>query len=151
MTEVRFYHLQRKTVEQVLPQLLEKVLALGMRIVVVAGSNEQVERFNQLLWTWNPASFLPHGSPRDGFASDQPIWLTTTTENPNKAQVLVLTDGFTASDKALSDFLMVCDLFNGNDPQALAAARNRWRACKSVGHQLAYWQQTEAGSWVRKA
>ena len=29
MTEIRFYHLTRKTLEQVLPELLEKTLARG--------------------------------------------------------------------------------------------------------------------------
>ena len=38
MTEVRFYHLQRKTLEQALPQLLEKTLERGWRAVVMAGS-----------------------------------------------------------------------------------------------------------------
>ena len=43
MTEVRFYHLQRKTLEDALPQILEKTLERGWRAVVMAGSEERVE------------------------------------------------------------------------------------------------------------
>jgi len=155
MTEVRFYHLQRKSLEQALPPLLEKVLERGMRAVVLAGSEERIEAFNQLLWTWDPASFLPHGSRRDGSAAAQPVWLTTVAENPNGAQVLVQTDG-AGGDSAgldgsgLEGIALVCDLFDGNDPEAVAAARQRWRSCKAAGHQLTYWQQSATGGWERK-
>ena len=151
MTEVRFYHLQRKSVEQALPPLLGKVLERGLRAVVVAGSEERVESFNDLLWTWDPASFLPHGSARDGAAADQPVWLTTRPETPNGAQVLVLTDGVGAEPAGLNGVTLVCDLFDGNDPEAVAAARERWRRCKAAGHQITYWRQSDSGGWERQA
>jgi DNA polymerase-3 subunit chi len=149
MPEIRFYHLQRATLDQALPQLLERVLDQGRRAVVVAGSPERVEALNQLLWTYRPDSFLPHGSRADGFAPRQPVWLTDSEENPNGADVLVLTDGMSAAEPA--GFATICDLFDGNDPQAVAEARARWRDCKAAGHALTYWQQSERGGWERKA
>ncbi len=151
MTDIRFYHLQRKTLEQTLPPLLQKILERGLRAVVRAGSDERVEAFNQWLWTWDPAAFLPHGSRADGSAADQPVWLTTADENPNGAQVLVLTDGATTGTTETEAFALICDLFDGNDAAAVAAARHRWRSCKSAGHQLTYWQQSAQGGWERKA
>ena len=150
MADVRFYHLQRKTLEQALPPLLPKVLERGLRAVVMAGSDERVEAFNQLLWTWDPAAFLPHGSHRDGSADQQPVWLTAAAENPNRAEVLVLTDGAATGTAGAGGFTLVCDLFDGNDPAAVAAARGRWRSCKAAGHQLTYWQQSPQGGWERK-
>ena len=150
MTEVRFYHLQRRTLDQALPPLLEKVLERGLRAVVMAGSEERLEMFNQMLWTWDPASFLPHGGPRDGFAADQPVWLTTSAENPNGASVLVLTDGAGAGATGLPGVTLVCDLFDGNDGEAVAAARERWRQGKAAGHDMTYWQQSPTGGWERK-
>src|SRR4051812_32463308 len=93
MTDVGFYHLTATTLESALPRLLEKVLAAGQRAVVMAGSPERVEALNGQLWTYNPGSFLPHGSKADGSAADQPVWLTDQDENPNSAAVLVLTEG----------------------------------------------------------
>ncbi|CAK0772758.1 DNA polymerase III subunit chi [Azospirillaceae bacterium] len=149
MPEVRFYHLQRITLEQALPRLLEKILDRGWRAVVLANSDERIDRLTQTLWTYDSASFLPHGDRRDGMAERQWVWLTAVEENPNGAQVLVLTDG--ASAQRLESFSLVCDVFDGNDSTALSAARERWRRCKSAGCSLTYWQQTENGGWVQKA
>ncbi len=149
MTDVAFYHLQRLPLEHVLPKLLEKTLQAGKRAVVVAGSEERVEALNALLWTYEPDSWLPHGSSRDGNAERQPIWLTTKDEVPNGATFLFLTDG--ATSDSLAAFDRCFDLFDGNDESAVAAARGRWSACKQAGHNLTYWQQTAAGKWERKA
>ncbi len=40
MTEIRFYHLTRATLETALPQMLEKTLERGQRAVVRVGSQE---------------------------------------------------------------------------------------------------------------
>ncbi|MGH6932168.1 MAG: DNA polymerase III subunit chi [Dongiaceae bacterium] len=149
MTEVRFYHLQRSPLEAALPPMLEKTLARGQRAVVMAGSEERVEALTAHLWTYAERSFLPHGSKRDGEAGRQPIWLTPTDENPNGAQVLFLTDG--ASSNHVDEFALCVELFDGNDAEALAAARRRWTVYKNAGHKLTYWQQTPAGRWEQKA
>ncbi|WP_448206611.1 DNA polymerase III subunit chi [Azospirillum sp. sgz302134] len=149
MTEVRFYHLQRRTLEQALPKILEKVLERNWRAVVLAGSPERVDALNQHLWTYDPAGFLPHGSARDGFADQQPVWLTADDENPNGATVLVQVDGVTSD--SLSTYDLVCDLFDGNDEEAVMAARDRWKACKAAGHALTYWQQNDRGGWDKRA
>ncbi len=149
LTEVRFYHLTKKPLERALPELLEKVLARGWRAVVMAGSEERVEALNTLLWTYGDRSFLPHGSARDGHPEEQPVWLTVADENPNGAEVLILTDG--AASAAVPDYSMCCELFDGRDEAAVAAARERWSAYKAAGHALTYWQQTERGGWEKKA
>ena len=61
--------------------------------------------------------------------------------------MLVLVDG--ARSARLAEFARVCDMFDGNDEAAVAAARERWRAAKAAGHALIYWQQTEAG-WEKR-
>ena len=148
MAEVGFYHLLSTPLERALPRLLERAQAQDYRIVVRAASSERLEHLNALLWTYDEASFLPHGSARDGNAESQPIWLTDRHENPNGATMLVLVDGVEAED--LDSFARCLDLFDGNDAAAVEAARERWRRAKGVGHTLTYWQQTEAG-WEKKA
>src|SRR5690606_35835188 len=85
MTEISFYHLTRQPLNKALPRLLEKVLAAGHRAVVLAGSDERVEDLDAALWTYDPDSFLPHGTRILGHAERQPIYLTTEEENPNDA------------------------------------------------------------------
>ena len=148
MTEVGFYHLTRTPLERALPKLLERVLANGMRAVVMAGSVERVAALDTALWTYEQLSFLPHGSARDGEAELQPIWLTTEDENPNGSRVLVLTDG--AASEHVGDYTRCLDMFDGRDPDAVQAARARWKLFKDAGHALAYWQQNEGGGWEKK-
>lgn len=149
MIEIRFYHLQRRPLAQALPQLLHKILEKGHRVVLLAGSPERVEDLNRHLWCYEESSFLPHGSQKDGNADLQPIWLTAHEENPNGADVLVCIDGMEPAQP--ETFAIVCDMFDGNDPEALQAARTRWRSGKAAGRALAYWQQSPNGGWVRKS
>lgn len=148
MTDVRFYHLTRDPLEAALPRMLEKTRERGQRAVVIAGSPERVEALNTHLWTYKERNFLAHGSAQDGFAEDQPIWLTTADENPNSAGVLFLTDG-AASDRT-GDYELVCELFDGNDEVAVAAARARWSDYQRAGHTLTYWQQDAGGRWEKR-
>ncbi len=145
MSDIRFYHLTRKSLEQVLPELLEKTLERGGKAVVMTGSPERAEALTAHLWTYNPNGFLPHGNAQDGHAERQPIWLTDKDERPNAADFLFLTDG--AETAKAADFARVSDLFDGNDEVALAAARKRWAVYKKAGHNLSYWQQTDKG-WI---
>jgi len=149
MTDIRFYHLQTQTLEQALPKLLMKAYGTEKKIVVKAADDKQVEALNQLLWTFHPNVFLPHGSKKDGYAELQPIWLTDRDENPNKGEILILTNG--TQSENLADYEMCCDMFNGFDDSSVKAARTRWKAHKDAGHNLTYWQQTDQGGWEQKA
>ena len=148
MTEIRFYHLQRQRLEDVLPSLLEKARERGHRIAVQAGSTERVKSLDSLLWTYRTDGFLPHGSAAVGIADEQPIWLTAVEECPNGADVLILVDGAEAD---ISRYALCCELFDGLDDNAVAAARGRWSRYKDAGHAITYWQQGERGGWEKRA
>jgi DNA polymerase-3 subunit chi len=148
MTEILFYHLERKPLEQVLPVLLEKCLQRGWRVVVQAPGEERVAALDDLLWTFGDGTFLPHGTARDGPAARQPIFLTTGDDNPNSAAVRVLVDGAAGPDVA--PYARALVLFDGNDPEMVAAARQRWVREREAGHDLTYWQQDDAGRWEKR-
>jgi DNA polymerase III subunit chi len=42
-------------------------------------------------------------------------------------------------------------LFDGDDPDAVAAARQRWANAKNEGFEVTYWQADENGRWQRQA
>jgi len=148
MDDFAFYHLRRARLEYALPKLLEKVTKRGRRAVVRVGSEARLEDLNRHLWTYEERSFLAHGAASDGFAEAQPIYFTTATENPNGASVLVLVDG--AEPFATDQFDRCLNLFDGDDPVALGAARERWRALKAASEPVTYWQQSERGGWKRR-
>lgn len=148
MSEIGFYHLTRTPLEQALPRLLGRVLAGGGRAVVKLGEAERLAALDAALWLSTDPDWLPHGSKASGMAERQPIWLTLEDEAPNGAAFLFLVDG--AQSARLEGFERVFDLFDGQDEQALVAARARWKAAKAAGHGLTYWQQGERG-WQKKA
>jgi DNA polymerase III subunit chi len=149
MTEILFYHLKGQTPEQVLPALLVKSLERGWRVVVQASSDERVEALDAHLWTWRDDAFLPHGTWRDAEAAEQPIMLTVNEENPNKASVRFLVDGASMAGDA-GGYERIVLLFDGEDPDALEAARARWSEAKAAGAQVTYWQADEKGRWRRQ-
>ncbi len=149
MTEVLFYHLERRPLEQVLPQLLEKTLQRGWRAVVQTGSEERAQSLSQSLWTYREEAFLPHGSAQDGDENMQPIFLTAEEKNPNGAQIRFFVDGASAED--VSAYERAVYMFDGNDQDAVTAARQRWKAVKAQGHDVTYWQQSPEGRWEKKA
>jgi len=150
MTEILFYHLTERTLEQVLPGLVEKSLARDWKVVVQAGSQERVDALDSLLWTWRDESFLPHGAVRDGTESLQPVWLTEQGDNPNQAQIRFLVDGAQIDEPTGYDRIVY--MFDGHDNAAVEHARGRWKHHKDQpGNDQTYWQQTSNGSWEKKA
>jgi DNA polymerase-3 subunit chi len=138
MTEILFYQLQGQTLERVLPPLLLKSLERGWRVAVQAASEERVEALDAHLWTW-----------RDGEAEAQPVLLTVNDDNPNGASVRFLLEG-AAAPTGVSTYQRVVLLFDGEDADALANARQHWSAAKSAGLTATYWLADENGHWQRQ-
>ena len=120
-----------------------------MHAVVLCDSKARAEALDALLWTYDQGSFLPHGRKRDGNDADQPIYLTCEEENPNQASVLVITDGVDAA--YVDQFRRCLVLFDGNDTDAVTAARDRWRRLLEGGHDVTYWLESPSGAWEKKA
>ena len=145
--EVWFYHLERTTLDQALPGLLERTLARGWRALVRTPERERVDHLDGWLWSYRDESFLPHGAAGEADAERQPILITRDTETSNGADVLFLLDN--AEPGSLQTFQRCVVLFDGRDDDALAAARRRWREMKASGHPSSYWRQTDAG-WEKQ-
>jgi DNA polymerase-3 subunit chi len=148
MTEIRFYHLQTRSIDQALPDLLTKALTAGHRVLVRCADKAAADSLNEQLWTFRPDAFLPHGTAKDGFPERQPVYLSDAGGNPNNANVLIFAGGTEDSD--IGDFTLCCDIFDGRDETALTQARARWKSWSAAGHDVTYWQQTEKG-WEKKA
>lgn len=146
--EIRFYHLERQSLEQVLPGLITKALENGRRVMIRTATEAQAETLSEHLWTHDPASFIPHGTLKDGHSARQPVVLTAAPENVNSSTMLVLTHGVQAGD--LEAFTLCCIMLDGRDPAAVANARSQWTDYKSAGHAVTYWQQGEKG-WQKKS
>jgi DNA polymerase-3 subunit chi len=150
MAEVMFYHLQSRPLDQVLPTLLERSLSRGWKVVVELSSRERLAALDDRLWTYADDSFLPHAAASEPDAASNPIVLTTAPDNPNGAQVRFCVDGVRIPD-VLEPYERVVLMFDGDDPEALGAAREDWKKLRAQGQAATYWQQDETGRWEKKA
>jgi len=153
MTEILFYHLERKPLDAVLPGLIEKSLERGWRALIRTDTAERAEAIDNLLWTYNDQTFLPHAQKGDGDPKDQPVLITTEEGNANDANILFLAGGAAppAWDSALAKALTrIVVLFDGRDPAALDAARAAWRGAREAGHDVTYWKESATGKWEKQ-
>lgn len=150
MTEVLFYHLQGQKLEGVITPLLEKSLERGWKVAVQGTTEERIDALDAHLWTYSDDGFLPHGTWREPEAAAQPVLLTLDDTNPNAATVRFLIEGaaLPADAEAYARIVLV---FNGDDDEAVAAARGQWAEAKAKGFAATYWQPDEQGRWVKKA
>ncbi len=148
MAEILFYHLESQPLERVVPVLLEKTLERGWRAVVETASAERAEALDGLLWTYRDESFLPHGVSGGPFDADQPVLITTSDANPNGAAVRFFVDR--AVPKSGEGYERLVYLFSGHDPDAVAEAREAWKALKP-DNTVTYWQQDAGGRWTKRA
>lgn len=147
--ELWFYHLERSGLDEVLPELLEKSLQRGWRVLVKSPDEERLQQLDKTLWTWREESFLPHGLETGSDPEKQPILLSSSESGPNNPQVLILLDG--AEPEALTRFERCIMLFDGNDESAVVAARGLWKRAAGDSADVSYWRQGEGGGWQKKA
>ncbi|MGD2133826.1 MAG: DNA polymerase III subunit chi [Maricaulaceae bacterium] len=141
-----FYHLERTSLAEALPPLLEKARGKGWKAHVRSVSETRLAELDDALWTYRDESFLPHGRADQPGAARQPIVLSLDEERPNAAELIVLTDGVglpTSSEGVERCVVM----FAADDEEAVHAARQTWKSLKADGAALSYWRQTPDGGW----
>jgi len=146
--QVTFYELITTSLEKTLPKILEKVYEGGFKAVVHIESEERLKSIDSAMWTYTTLGFLPHGSKSDPkeFHKHQPIWLTTSNDNPIDATVLVITTQEYAKD---NNYQRILDIYDGNDQSALQSAKERMQKYKDAGHEITAWKQTLKGAWEK--
>jgi DNA polymerase-3 subunit chi len=139
VTEIGFYHLTRTALPEALARLLDRTSQTGQRALVLCPDEMLLNDLDTALWACPEPVWLPHGKAADGDPDLQPVWLSTDPEPANGARFLFLVEG--AMTDRIGVFDRVFDLFDGNDPDKVAAARSRWRVARDGGHTLTYWKQ----------
>jgi DNA polymerase III subunit chi len=153
MSEVLFYHLERRSLDDVLPSLVEKSLERGWRVAIRAESADRAQAIDNLLWTYSEQSFLPHAQTGDGDPGRQPVLITVEEDNANDANVLFLVGGAAppAWDGDLARSLArIVLMFDGSDAGMLSAARAAWKDAKAADHDVTYWKESPAGKFEKQ-
>ena len=136
-SDIRFYHLMRGSIEDVLPRSLERTLAAGKRAVVLLGSAERVEERSTRICGPSTRAASCRTARRATHAERQPVWLTHVEENPNGAQFLFVADS--ARTSRPDEWERVSEIFDGRDDArspmraSAGAATGPAATCSSTG------------------
>jgi DNA polymerase-3 subunit chi len=151
MTETLFYHLERRSLEEVLPGLVEKSLQRGWRALIRAESAERADALDTLLWTYDEQSFLAHAQVGDGDSTQQPVLITVEEVNLNRAEIVFYVGGALPGDwAALGGLARIVLVFDGRDEAALSGARAAWKEAKGGGHDVTYWKEDASGKFEKQ-
>jgi DNA polymerase-3 subunit chi len=152
MTETLFYHLERRSLEEVLPGLVEKSRQRGWKALIKADTADRADSIDSLLWTYDDQSFLAHAQAGDGDPARQPVLITVEEGNPNSAQIAFYVGGACPGDWAsLNALSRIVLLFDGRDGAALASARAAWKDARAAGHDVTYWKETPSGKFEKQS
>ncbi|MEM9550224.1 MAG: DNA polymerase III subunit chi [Pseudomonadota bacterium] len=150
MGAVYFYHLTRRPLEDTLPLLLHKAREAGWRVAVRGVDPARMAWLDEKLWLGPEEGFLPHGLAGGLHDAQQPVLLSTDAATGNAPACVMCVDGAAIEVDEINALERTCVLFDGNDPVALAAAREQWKQLTDAGCAAQYWSE-DSGRWEMKA
>ncbi len=134
MTLVGFYVVQTSDPGQrlrVAARLADKAFQRGHRIFINATDEAQATELNKLLWSFRPASFLPHGLHGQEHSETLAIGWGQEPNNHNDLLINLQLE----IPSFFSRFARVAEVVT-QEPDSLAALRKSWTFYKERGYQL---------------
>jgi DNA polymerase-3 subunit chi len=134
MTRVGFYVVQAADQGQrlqVAARLADKAFQQGHRIFINAADEAQARSLDELLWSFRPASFLPHGLQGQEHSDTIAIGWGQEPLDHNDLLINLQLD----IPPFFSRFQRVAEVVT-QDPDSLQALRESWKFYKERGYQL---------------
>ena len=134
MTRVGFYVVQAADQGQrlqVAARLADKAFQQGHRIFINAADEAQARTLDELLWSFRPASFLPHGLQGQEHSDTIAIGWGQEPLDHNDLLINLQLD----IPPFFSRFQRVAEVVI-QDPDSLQALRESWKFYKERGYQL---------------
>lgn len=134
MTRVGFYIVENTDPDsraRLALRLTEKAHKQGHRIFINSENEAQARELDELLWTFRPASFLPHALSSDN--ADEQICIGWGQEPQGHDDLLINLQ--TKVPGFIGRFQRVAELVN-QEPARLEALRNSWRHYRERGYAL---------------
>ena len=136
MTRIDFYLLDDPTANATLRyacRLTEKAFLLGHQVYVHTESAAQSSALDDLMWTFQAGSFLPHALAGSAAAAEAPVLIGHEALEPPHHEVLINLSAKTPD--CFGTFDRVAELV-GPDETARRQARERYRFYRDRGYPL---------------
>lgn len=132
MTEVKFYHNAPDRLRAACA-ITGKAVRQGRRIFVYAPDESIARRYDHLLWTAQPLSFIPHVSHTSPLAGRTPVVIAPRLDADGPDDML-LNLGATPPE-GIEGFALVVEIVS-QDPADRQTARQRWQFYKERGYPI---------------
>lgn len=135
MTEVLFAEITARRMEQRACEIAEHIYIRGDRLQIMVADREQAVRLDDLLWTFRPGSFVPHGfseGDRDKFPP--PVVITFEEKKIRGFECLLMLGYCTV--ETVGQFSRAIHLVVADNPARLEASRRYWTQLKDAGFTL---------------
>ncbi len=136
MTQVDFYILESQAQGdryQLACRIVDKAWKQGRRVYLHTNSEAESRRIDQLLWTYQEESFLPHGLLKDSAPDTNPVLIGHDEEAGSEHDVLI--NLATHVPSFFSRFERVAELVD-NDPTVRTEGRGRYKLYRDRGYTL---------------
>lgn len=127
-------------------EVVRKHYDAGRRVLIYTQDRQKLERFDRLLWSFDPTAFIPHVMTDDPLADQTLVQLTASAPlAPQEADAIQpwLINLDLACPPGYEQFERVLEIVSGHDEDKLAA-RQRWLQYKTAGHTLHAHKLSEA-------
>lgn len=119
-------------------EVVRKHYSAGRRVLVYTQDRQRLERFDHLLWGFDPTAFVPHVMTDDPLAAQTPVQLTAAppvaspTADGQQPWLLNLD---LSCPPGYEHFDRILEIVSDHEDDKLAA-RERWQQYKVAGHAL---------------
>jgi DNA polymerase IIIc chi subunit len=142
MKEARFYQVAGElphAVDEVLPALLERIVAAGQKVLLVAAGPEAAQRVDERLWN-GAESFFVHARLGEGVAERQPVLVGAVDDDGLAAESGRLLAVLPGAEEVLAGWPgeSVLYIFHGG---MVERARAQWKSLKVTGCAVRYYKQ----------
>ena len=135
MTEVVFVEVTASRMEVRACEIAENTYAQGDRLQIIAIDEQQAARLDDLLWTYKPENFVPHGLWKSmDTESTQPVVITTRKERVSGIASLLTMDYCPV--EMIQQFSRVIHVVVMDNQERLEASRRYWTLLKDAGFSL---------------
>ncbi|MBI1196004.1 MAG: DNA polymerase III subunit chi [Gammaproteobacteria bacterium] len=136
MTQVDFYILQNERAghrDRTLCQLVQKIYGLGHEVRILAEGPTDARQLDELLWTFNPNSFIPHEIDDGSRECSAPIRIVLPNRDDPATNVLINLRSQIPEHVDRHD--RIVEIIDGDDTQR-QAGRDRYRRYQALGLKI---------------
>ena len=148
MPEIFFYKVRNSSSELFLISLIEKSISKNWNAVILMDNIERMEELNDLLWTYDSISFIPHGGQSDMTPERQKVYLTCAEENPNKSEIIFSIDGVVINKP--ENWKRCVYIFNEQNLKVTEDLESYKREIQKLDYKQKYFEQDKNEKWISK-